>query len=152
MSSASWRAGLGSRVKGPWCGSNALGMVPRHEGRPAEESAESTMFWVVSVPTPVAEGVGVRVGGGPTNVDRTGRQGWPLGNDVVATMLSRKQGPMWASKGEDYVPMYAKYLPRGGRCAQNGPLEERLAKGEHMMSSNVLAMDLMGVTVPKKEV
>ena len=44
----------------------------------------------VNVPAPVAEGVGLRVGGGPTNVDRTGRQGWPLGSDVVATMLSKE--------------------------------------------------------------
>jgi hypothetical protein len=44
--------------------------------------------WGVSVLHPVAEGVGVRAGGGPTNVDRTGRLGWPLGSDLVATMLS----------------------------------------------------------------
>ncbi len=69
----SWRAGLGSRVKGPWCWSNVLWTVPRHGMRPTHGSGESTVCWGVSVPSPVAEGVGVRVGGGPTNFDQTGR-------------------------------------------------------------------------------
>ena len=86
-SSTSWRAGLGSRVKGPWCWSNVLWTVPRHGMRPTEGSRESTVCWGVSVPSPVAEGVGARVKGGPTNVDRTGCQGWPLGSDVVAALL-----------------------------------------------------------------
>ena len=51
-----------------------------------------------------------------------------------------------------YVPMYATYLPHGGRCAQNAPLEERHVKGEYMIPGNVLARELGGVPVPKKEV
>ena len=48
--------------------------------------------------------------------------------------------------------MYAIYLPQGGRCAKNEPLEKRHVKGEHMILGNVLARELMGVTVPKKKV
>ncbi len=48
--------------------------------------------------------------------------------------------------------MYATYLPHGGRCARNEPLEERHVKGEHMIPCNVLVRELVGVTVPKKEV
>ena len=59
---------------------------------------------------------------------------------------------MWAWTGGVYVLMYATYLPHGGRCSQNEPLEERPVKGEHMIPSNVLARKLVGVTVPKKEV
>jgi hypothetical protein len=50
------RSLLGSYVQGPWCGSNVLGTVLRHVRRPSEESGESTVCWVVSVPAPVAEG------------------------------------------------------------------------------------------------
>ena len=48
--------------------------------------------------------------------------------------------------------MYVTYLPHGGRCAQNEPLEERHVKGEHMIPGNVLAKELVGLAVPKKEV
>ena len=48
--------------------------------------------------------------------------------------------------------MYATYLSHGGRCAQNEPLEERTVKDEHMIRGDVLARELVGVTVPKKEV
>ncbi len=54
--------------------------------------------------------------------------------------------------GGVYVPMYATYLPHGGRRAQNEPLEERHVKGENMIPGNVLARELVGVTVPKEEV
>ena len=54
--------------------------------------------------------------------------------------------------GAVYVLMYASYLPHGGRCAQNEPLEERLVKSEHIIPGNVLARELVGETVPKKEV
>jgi len=47
--------------------------------------------------------------------------------------------------------MYAAYLPEGRRCAHNEPLEKRHVKGEHILD-NVLARELVGVTVPKKEV
>ena len=55
------------------------------------------------------------------------------------------------TRGGEYVPWYAAYLPQGGRCAQNEPLEKRPVKGEHMISGNVLAKEFVGVTVPKKE-
>jgi hypothetical protein len=48
--------------------------------------------------------------------------------------------------------MYAAYLPQGGRCAHNEPIEKRHVKGEHMIPGNVLARELVGVTVPKREV
>jgi hypothetical protein len=48
--------------------------------------------------------------------------------------------------------MYAAYLSQGVRCAQNEPLEKRPVKGEHMIHGNVLIRELVGVTVPKKEV
>ncbi len=54
--------------------------------------------------------------------------------------------------GGEYVPMYATYLPHGGRCAQSEPLEKRHVKGEHMIPGNVLPRELVGVTVPNKEV
>ena len=54
--------------------------------------------------------------------------------------------------GGEYVPMYAAYLPRGGRYAQNEPLEKSHVNGEHTIPTNVLARELVGVTVPKKEV
>ena len=54
--------------------------------------------------------------------------------------------------GGEYVPMYAAYLPQGGRCAQNEPLDKRPVKGAHMIPCNVLAIELVGVTALKKEV
>ena len=53
--------------------------------------------------------------------------------------------------GGEYVPMYAAYLLQVGRCAQNEPLEKRPVKNEHMIHDNILARELVGVTVPKKE-
>jgi hypothetical protein len=48
--------------------------------------------------------------------------------------------------------MYAAYLPQRGRCAQNEPIEKRLVKVEHTSLGNVLAIELVEVTVPKKDV
>ncbi len=48
--------------------------------------------------------------------------------------------------------MYASYLPEGGRCDHNEPLEKRPVKGEYMIPCNVLARELVGMTVSKKEV
>ena len=48
--------------------------------------------------------------------------------------------------------MYASYLLQSGHCAHNEPIEKRPMKGEHMSVGNVLARELVGVTVPKEEV
>ena len=54
--------------------------------------------------------------------------------------------------GEEYVPMYASYLPQSGWCAHNEPIKKRPMKGEHMSPGNVLARELVGATIPKEEV
>ncbi len=54
--------------------------------------------------------------------------------------------------GVEYVPMYATYLPRGRRCAQNELLEKRFLKGEHRILDDALPRELVGMTVPRMEV
>jgi len=58
---------------------------------------------------------------------------------------------VWACVGGEDVLIYASYL-QSGRCAHNEPVEKRPMKGDHMRHGNVLARELMGVTIYKKEV
>ena len=58
---------------------------------------------------------------------------------------------MCAYAGGEHVPMYASYLMQSERGAHNEPIEKRHVKGEHMSPGNVLARELVGVTVPKEE-
>ena len=48
--------------------------------------------------------------------------------------------------------MDTTYLPQGGWCTHDEPFEKRLVKGEHPFLGNVLPRELVGVTVPQKEV
>ena len=55
---------------------------------PVGAGKESAVVWGTCGSVPVGEGESM-VEGGPTYVDRSGRQGWPLVSDVVAVTLSK---------------------------------------------------------------